>query len=124
MGKRKTKPENPVWLKPKTEIFCSSCNEKFLPSYVNVHMCPACRKDPAYSRWKNYGITPFEQKILLEQQDHKCAICGKNDPYDLDHCHESGKIRGFLCRQCNIRLAALDDREWFQKARKYLEDRL
>ena len=31
-----------------------------------------------------------------------CECCGANDvKLDLDHCHETGMFRGFICRSCN-----------------------
>ena len=45
-------------------------------------------------------------KAIWDAQDHRCAICGSEDPggkkdWHLDHCHETGKIREFLCVGCN-----------------------
>jgi len=41
-------------------------------------------------------------KLLSDWQDGRCAICGCQDS-DLvtDHDHETGLVRGLLCRQCN-----------------------
>ena len=48
---------------------------------------------------------------ILEQQGFNCAICGvnlkddiKNNPLNihLDHDHETGYIRGTVCRMCNL----------------------
>lgn len=45
---------------------------------------------------------------LLENQEFKCGIC-KTDLSDedntnrhVDHNHDSGEIRGVLCRRCNL----------------------
>lgn len=41
--------------------------------------------------------------FLVEWQDRRCAMCGYDDcRLVLDHCHESGLARGFLCSPCNI----------------------
>jgi hypothetical protein len=56
-----------------------------------------------------YGIT-FEEKMrLLEQQGGICAICGSNEPkskygWHVDHDHETKKVRGILCQDCNTKL--------------------
>lgn len=52
-----------------------------------------------------YGITPEDYQAMLEQQNHACAICKKKcrSGYRLsvDHDHETGQVRGLLCRACN-----------------------
>lgn len=73
-----------------------------------------------------YGITPEEYQALSESQGHVCAICGNPDlKYDnlaVDHCHDTGRVRGLLCRLCNTGLGALGDKpEGLKKALAYLE---
>lgn len=44
------------------------------------------------------------RKELLEAQDFKCAICRaslQGKPANLDHCHDTGEVRGMLCGWCN-----------------------
>jgi hypothetical protein len=43
---------------------------------------------------------------MLADQDGKCAICwcksqGERRRFAVDHCHNSGKVRGLLCDNCN-----------------------
>jgi hypothetical protein len=38
---------------------------------------------------------------LFELQDGRCGICGVVARLELDHDHESGFVRGFLCTTCN-----------------------
>jgi hypothetical protein len=62
---------------------------------------------------------------MLEGQKHQCAICSvsfdETKPH-VDHCHETGKIRGLLCNRCNSMLAALDREGFMDKAMKYIND--
>lgn len=45
---------------------------------------------------------PLIRSKILKKQKNKCAICGrKNQAWCLDHDHETGRIRGVLCRGCN-----------------------
>jgi len=50
---------------------------------------------------------------LNRVQNGLCAICKKpcdtNDVLSVDHCHETGKIRGLLCNKCNIGIGMLGD---------------
>lgn len=74
---------------------------------------------------KQYGITEDEYDIILFEQEDKCAICGKhkNDfeqSLCIDHIHETGEIRGLLCKQCNLGLGNFKDNvEVLQSAIKY-----
>ncbi len=54
----------------------------------------------------------IEYDKLLKSQDHKCAICQKHEssfkkPLFVDHCHKSKKVRGLLCRSCNLGIGFL-----------------
>lgn len=52
-----------------------------------------------------------------------CSICGIDSSLVLDHCHETGKIRGVLCRACNMALGLLGDNiNGLRKAVEYLNE--
>jgi len=75
-----------------------------------------------------YGITKEEFIRKLSKQDNKCAICnieiGEESQLkaNLDHCHLTKKIRGVLCRYCNIGIGQFkEDIEIIKKAVNYLE---
>lgn len=74
----------------------------------------------AYTR---YGITPEEKAVLFEKQGGCCAIC--LEPLvkvTIDHCHETGKVRGLLCYNCNVGLGLFKDSpERLHTAISYLE---
>lgn len=38
---------------------------------------------------------------LARWQDGRCAICGKDRELVCDHDHETGLVRGWLCKSCN-----------------------
>lgn len=61
-----------------------------------------------------FGLTLIEYIEKLKAQDCKCAICGVELPTSgylthLDHCHTTGKIRAFLCTNCNRGLGHFQD---------------
>lgn len=37
----------------------------------------------------------------LAKQKFKCVDCGSCKRLDMDHCHVTGKFRGWVCRSCN-----------------------
>lgn len=61
---------------------------------------------------RNFGIDQKDYEILLAQQNNQCAICKKPKNiknFDIDHCHKTKKIRGLLCRSCNMGLGYFKD---------------
>jgi|LauGreDrversion4_2_1035121.scaffolds.fasta_scaffold1300472_1 hypothetical protein len=98
------------------------------------HLCKPCASDRS-TKWgkenperfffnqikAKYGISKEDYLNLVERQDNKCAICGEaetapnhwkqNQPRRLaiDHCHETGIIRGLLCYRCNTTLGKVED---------------
>ncbi len=72
------------------------------------------------------GISEFEQ--MFEAQGRVCAICGsadskhKNAKFCVDHDHETGLIRGLLCKTCNWMLGQSGDNpDVLRKGADYLE---
>lgn len=58
-----------------------------------------------------FGITLKEQGYIKAKQDNKCAICSEefsNTPH-TDHDHNTGSVRGLLCRTCNTGLGCFKD---------------
>jgi len=75
---------------------------------------------------RKYGITLEDYFEIIDSQDGQCAICGTgiselDHTAHLDHCHDTGKVRGVLCRRCNTGIGMLnDDSELLIKAAEYL----
>lgn len=71
---------------------------------------------------KKYGLTPEALETLKAKQQYRCAICGDEALLVVDHDHETGKIRGLLCRLCNTGIGALGDQvAGLEKAVQYLK---
>jgi hypothetical protein len=70
-----------------------------------------------------YGITLEAYDEMLEKQKNSCAICREitNEPLYIDHCHNSGKIRGLLCNKCNLGVGHFKDNpELMIRASQYI----
>lgn len=47
---------------------------------------------------------------VWEQSSGKCQCCGRDsDDLVLEHCHDTGGIRGFVCRWCNNLIACVEN---------------
>jgi hypothetical protein len=62
----------------------------------------------------SYGITLADYDAILSSQDGKCATCGigaeqaSRKRLFVDHCHETGRVRGLLCDACNKSLGVIE----------------
>lgn len=97
------------------------------------HICKPCCVIKAqeykeyYRGWelqKNYGISLTDYQQEVEKRNSCCDICGKQKKtLHVDHCHDTGAIRGFLCGSCNRGLGLLqEDLKIVYKAYTYLQN--
>lgn len=81
-----------------------------------------------YALKENYGIGLDQYNDMLKQQNECCKICNQHkDLFDralaVDHCHATGKVRGLLCKNCNMMLGKAKERiDVLKAAIKYLEE--
>ena len=86
-------------------------------------------KDPYTfkKRCARHGITPEEFWAMYEEQDGTCPVCDKAIDAEgsaIDHNHETGEVRGILCKNCNRALGLLGDNpETMARAEAYLLER-
>lgn len=75
------------------------------------------------NRELKYGLSHNNFLDLLKAQNNRCAICGNTigENADVDHCHETKKVRGLLCTKCNTGIGLFKDSvENLKKAIEYL----
>jgi hypothetical protein len=80
---------------------------------------PRSYQDPVRNykyRLKNkYGMSIEDRNLLLMQQQFLCAACRirlKSDAPNsihIDHCHDTKRVRGILCSDCNISLGRMKE---------------
>jgi hypothetical protein len=129
---------------------CSKCKEgKLLTEFSSNksrkdgkhHRCNICNRIET-KKWQQanvdkvknnglkyqYGITLAKYLEILEAQNGRCILCDTDTPggrgsFHVDHCHNSGKIRGLLCHHCNVGLGHFKDQEsLLLKAALYLHN--
>lgn len=102
---------------------CKSCSSAYSKKYREKDKQAFYEKAYARQVKYRYGITIEERDRIVEMQNGLCAICDidiSDKPY-IDHCHDTGKVRGMLCMNCNAGLGSFKDSpEIFKKALNYL----
>lgn len=124
-----------VVLKPAC-VTCGSTTKKLsYPGPRDLGCHRAVKKERSLRRKDNYqqkiyGITQAEKQQVIDAQDGGC-ICAPWTGYDgssgrdlsTDHDHETGVVRGALCKHCNDLLGRVrDDPTYFRLMIKYLTD--
>ena len=106
---------------------CPSCGElKMRYDFKGQGFCPPCKKayNKRYRLMREWGLS-WDQ--YLEMSKDGCQICGCSESeagergFAVDHCHDTGRIRGVLCQNCNRGIGLLgDDPVRLEKAVRYL----
>lgn len=94
-----------------------------LREYAARHPEKTRRSTFAYKLRTRYGLTEGDYAAMLVAQDMACAICKRRFERtpDVDHCHETGRVRGLLCRSCNRGLGWLESHPGIaESVRRYL----
>ena len=72
-----------------------------------------------------FGIDSEDYFNMLEEQNGVCAICRQKPEgkyLHVDHNHETGEIRGLLCKTCNHGLGNFkDNKTYLKNAIEYLD---
>ena len=126
---------------------CKDCSNEYEPTGSHQYRCRPCGvakekawnkeydkrrnlKNKGKTRYRKFKITEEQFNKIFEEQEGKCAICGKhqtqfNKALAIDHCHVTKEVRGLLCHNCNVMLGfANDDVDVLLAAVKYLSKRL
>lgn len=105
---------------------CKSCG-RLLPDTEftkKQSICKYCRRTKRM--YQNYEITDEQYIQMWKDQKGKCKLCGKElkDKYlDIDHDHQTGRVRGLLCRGCNLMLDEMFEKNVKEEQLKeYLKD--
>lgn len=91
-------------------------NPEYLRSYHAANRAKHNRQTKENHLTRKYGITIQERDDLFAAQGHRCKICAGSKPggrgdWAVDHCHETGIVRGILCYNCNLLLGFARDNQ-------------
>lgn len=134
-----------------TEKKCSYC-KRVLPVEAfslqwssKIARRPGCKecineirsRTQAESTLKRHGMSVAQYQSMLDSQWNRCAICRttsthgpidipgrtrKRRVFSVDHCHETGMVRGLLCARCNLAIGNFgDDTTVMRAAIDYIE---
>lgn len=127
--------------KDKLCSWCVSCHREASKIYINNlprqvlldRMKASKKRNPLTSRivdWKRQGIPITREEFIAldKKQGNRCAICKTPESeldrkLSVDHCHSFLKVRGLVCRTCNLLLGnARDSVAILRNAIKYIQD--
>ncbi|MFD1658005.1 endonuclease VII domain-containing protein [Streptomyces caeni] len=86
--------------------------------------CKACRAVQGRQGHlkRQYGITEAERDEPVASPAGVCCVCLAAPAEHVDHCHETGRVRGVLCFSCNAALGQFKDRpDVMRRAATYVE---
>ena len=121
---RTTKQKN---RNPRLSSWCIPCTNNYNATYYTQNKSDIDYYNKNAHFTKKYGMTVEEVDHHLSIRDNKCDICGqesdhKSKKLNVDHCHETNVVRGFLCFSCNVMIGqSKDDPDTLRKAADYLE---
>jgi len=93
---------------------CKTCRAKYIAVYYKANKGRLLYE-------KRYKTTQELIDFLCKEQCNSCAICCRQTELFVDHAHSTGRIRGLLCRDCNLALGLLKDNvECLEAAIAYL----
>lgn len=102
------------------QVYCRSCQSE-LSQTIYARDTSVTHKGLLR---RKYGLTPEQYQEMLDSQNGVCAIC-ETPPTDkrlaVDHDHDTGAIRGLLCKNCNVKLATVENEAFMTAAKLYLE---
>lgn len=121
-------------------ITCEWCGKSYVPKHLKSNakfcsrQCGEEQRNASPERReqhlrRKYGIGIADYDRMLAAQGGGCALCGKA-PSDqtryqkylhVDHCHETGRVRGLLCDEHNLLIGRWNhDPQLLRRAAAYL----
>lgn len=104
--------------------YCAACKQEYDRDYYQRTKPERKKQMRDWHLTARYGISQEQYDEMLRRQGGVCAICEQppiKHRLDVDHDHESGRVRGLLCRDCNLGVGKLKESlEILARAARYL----
>jgi hypothetical protein len=97
---------------------------KSIPGYTRG----AIKRGRRTASLKRYGLTKSTYDAMFVAQNGVCKICNcpeirPNWSLPVDHDHNTGKVRGLLCANCNAAIGLMKDSpDRLRSAAQYLDE--
>ena len=106
------------------------CSTHYGKKYTPKKSSEDARKYRIKSR---YGITSDQYDEMVLQRNNRCDVCGQepsvqntrahwNGKLCIDHCHDTGRVRGLLCNDCNLAVGYGKTPDILERAAQYLRN--
>lgn len=110
-GEFRLKARCKVCIRPEKRVHYHNSKEKIMSSRQKYYVK---NRDTIRAKVtaKKLGI---ELEVVVElRQITSCQVCGRTEEEEgralaIDHCHNTGDVRGVLCSRCNVALGLLSD---------------
>lgn len=102
------------------QAMCKECSSQYRKAWhakktKELGHWPYKYKQREYNLRHHYGLKP-------EDVPDRCQVCTSDLRVCVDHDHNTGKVRGFLCDRCNVVLGRVkDDPKLLRQLAEYLE---
>lgn len=100
--------------KDSLDVYCRSCRRKH---YIDPYRQSSKGKTTQrrYHLKRTYGVD-------LDAIPEVCELCGRVGKICVDHDHQTGEVRGFLCNSCNAGIGySGEDPELMRRWADYIE---
>ena len=83
---------------------------KRLLSYLQNPPASRYILDVSFSTLKTKKAKESLRRKITKLEDNVCPIDGRPNPRTIDHDHDTGKVRGVVCKRCNTHLLGAIER--------------
>ena len=101
---------------------CEICEQPYIAKSPTSRWCKTCIPNKkARTIFERYGLLQKEFEKLKAENNGICPICNERKAEVIDHDHETGQVRGFICSKCNLGLYFIENIELKKKMEQYLK---